>query len=50
MCFTSVFSELSRLQNDVIEVSSAVIDTELHCAEQMIEQAAARIRDMLNQV
>ena len=42
------FSELSRLKSEVIEVSSAVIDTELHCAEQMIEQAASRIREMLS--
>ena len=48
MVNSSIFSEFSRLKSEVIEVSSAVIDTELHCAEQMIEQAAARIREMLS--
>ena len=42
-----IFSEIRKLKDDVIEVPSAIIDTELSCASQMVEQAAARIREIL---
>ena len=42
-----LFSEIRKLKDDVIEVPSAIIDTELSCASQMVEQAAARIREIL---
>ena len=41
------FREIRKLKDDVIEVPSAIIDTELSCASQMVEQAAARIREIL---
>jgi hypothetical protein len=45
----SLESEIRKLKDDVIEVPSAIIETELSVAQQMVSAAAARIKEILEQ-